>query len=361
MADRVDIVIQSGGDLINQGSYGCIFNPPLTCKGEKKPSNDSKKLGKLTEISDLKNEISVWKLLSQFPDSKHYVILPQMDTLCKPSAKSIKDESGIDKCEPMHKYGIKNMMQFELEYGGKTLRSRVEGEGIMKIDFFDFMREMLELGTFMALHGCIHNDIHSNNIVMLDIRHPRLIDFGRSYIYNNIDKELVDDLTGVEYAPNIGQIPPEITIHQGLHSKIPVEKALNDIHREKNGLVNAERVLGLSRTKQMSDLRTFWDTSKSVQSGDWVGFYRMYWPKVDSWAIGANLLNILKRLLLINGFASSKEWLQRQAVVKDVLRRLMRADPRNRIDCVNALSIYDPMNALLSAPAGKAWLAHPQA
>lgn len=361
MAENVDIVIQSGGDFINQGAYGCIFNPPLTCKGEKKPKKDSKKLGKFTEISDLKNEISVWKLLSQFPESKKYVILPEMNTLCKPTVKGIKDESGIDKCEPIKKYGIENMMQFELEYGGKTLRSRVEGDAIMKIDFFDFMREMLELGSFMALHGCIHNDIHSSNIVTLDTLHPRLIDFGRSYIYNNIDKVLVDELTGVNYDPAIGQIPPEITIHQGLQNKIPADTVLTDMYKEKSGLTNAERVLGLSRTKQLSDLRTFWTTSKSVQSGDWVTFYSLYWPKVDSWAIGANLLNILKRLLLRKEFASSKEWQQRQGVVTDVLRGLMRAEPRGRLDCLNALAMYDPMNALLSSPAGKAWLSRPQA
>ena len=356
MAEKVDIVIQSGGDFINQGAYGCIFNPPLTCKGEKKPRKDSKKLGTFTEISDLKNEISVWKLLSQFPDAKDYVILPEMNTLCRPTAKSIKNEPGIDDCDPIQRYGIENMMQFELEYGGKTLRSRMEGDEIKKIDFFDFMREMLELGTFMALHGCIHNDIHSSNIVMLNTLQPRLIDFGRSYIYNNIDKELVDDLTGVKYDPGIGQIPPEITIHQGLENKVQADTVLTDMYREKSGLLNAERVLGLSRTKQLSDLRTFWTTSKSVQSGEWVTFYKLYWPKVDSWSIGVNLLNILKRLLLVKEFASSKEWLQRQGVVKDVLRGLMRADPRQRLDCVNALVMYDPMNALLSSPAGKVWL-----
>jgi len=369
MSETVDIIVQSGGKFFNKGAYGCIFNPPLVCAGSKKIRGDSSKLGKLTEISDLKNEINVAKALSQFPDSKKYLVLPEIHTLCKPSPSSLMKETEIDECEPLKKHGLENMMQFELEYGGRTLKYRVQkmaeekekGVPFFDIPFFDFMRQLLEIGAFMVLHGCIHNDIHSNNIVITGIFNPRLIDFGRSYMYNNIDKIMVDELSSVYYNPELGQISPEITLHHGVNHALIVDKVLQDISKSKPGLAQAERVLGLSRTKQMAALKDFWETSKSVQSGDWVTFYRLYWPKVDSWSIGANLVNMLNRVLIKKDFVESKEWQQKQGIVKEVLRGLMQADPRARLDCVNALSIYDPMNALLSEPSGKAWLKSPQA
>ena len=297
------------------------------------------------------------KVLRQFSDSNKYVILPELKTLCKPSAKIVMNEDGIDKCEPLKKYGLKDMMQFEVEYGGKTLRTRLAEA--KPFPFFDFMRQMLELGSFMVLHGCIHNDIHSNNIVLGP--NPRLIDFGRSYMYNSIDKELVTELTGVEYNPSLGQISPEITMHHGIDHRLTVKHVIDDIVKEKSGLANAEKVLGISRTRQAAALRDFWENSKSVQARDWVTFYNLYWPKVDSWSIGANLLSALKKLLLTKGFVESREWIQKQGIIKEVLRGLMQADPRARLDCVNALAIYDPMNALLSEPSGRAWLNNPQA
>ena len=368
MSETVDIIVQSGGKFFNKGAYGCIFNPPLVCAGSKKIRGDSSKLGKLTEISDLKNEINVAKVLGQFPDSKKYLVLPEMNTLCKPAADALTKEPEVDKCEPLKKYGIDNMMQFELEYGGRTLKYRLqkmkEDNKIKNIPFFDFMRQMLEIGTFMAIHGCIHNDIHSNNIVLMGYKilfYPRLIDFGRSYMYNNIDKNTVDELSSVYYNPRLRQIPPEITLHHAILHDITLDKALQDILKEKPSLAQAERVLGLSRIKQITNLKDFWETSKSIQGGDWVNFYRLYWPKVDAWAIGVNLLGTLQPLLMNKDFVESKEWIQKQGLVKEVIRGLVQTDPRARLDSVNALSIYDPMNALLSEPSGKAWLKTPQA
>ena len=44
---------QQGGKQIAQGQYGCIFDPPLICRGEKGPRGGKKKgkLGKLRSES----------------------------------------------------------------------------------------------------------------------------------------------------------------------------------------------------------------------------------------------------------------------------------------------------------------------
>ena len=360
MADSpVNVVVQAGGKLIGQGAYGCIFSPPLTCRGETKPRRGwkTKKLGKMTEISDIKNEITASKVLGRFPDAKNYCILPEIDTLCKPAPMSQQREKDLKDCEALEKYGTESMMEYELDFGGKTLKTRIQmTDFTTTFPFFRFMGDMLEIGAFLVLHGCIHNDLHGNNIVMKNDFRPRLIDFGRSYIYSSINKATVEELTGVQYDAGLGQIPPEITAHHGIHNGIPFKTILADIYTKKPGLLAAERVLGLSRREQLADFRDFWLTSKSIHDDDWVTFYKLYWPVVDSWSIGHNLVGILKRLLLSRKFVESDEWIKKQGVIKDVLKGLLQASPKKRLDAVEALAIYDPMNDVVSSVSGRAWL-----
>lgn len=355
----MNIVIQSGGKLIGKGAYGCIFSPPLVCRGSSKPRLGwkSNKLGKMTEVSDIKNEIAAAKVLGKFPDAKKYCILPEIDTLCKPANIDTQDEKGLKDCEPLEKYGSESMMQYELEFGGKTLKTRIQMSNFSEsFPFFKFMGDLLEVGSFLLIHGCIHNDLHSNNIVMNADFKPRLIDFGRSYMHNTINNTVVDELSGVYYNPELNQIPPEITAHHGVNEGVPLNRILTDIRTKKGGIIAAEQVLGLSRSQQMAELKDFWNTSRAVQTNDWVAFYKLYWPSVDSWAIGANLLGILKRLLLSKKFAESEEWLKRQANIKSILRDLLQSSPRKRIDSLHALARYDPMNAFVTSASGKAWL-----
>jgi hypothetical protein len=137
---------------------------------------------------------------------------------------------------------------------------------------------------------------------------------------------------------------------------VPIETIISELENKKTGLLYAERILGISRKEQMKDFKQFWLSSRSAQNGDWVQFYRLYWPVVDSWAIGHNLIGVLRRLVISKQFTESKEWLQKQSVVKTVLKGLLYASPKKRLDAVEALALYDPMNALVSSSPGKDWL-----
>jgi hypothetical protein len=129
---------------------------------------------------------------------------------------------------------------------------------------------------------------------------------------------------------------------------------LND---KKAGIRFGESILGTSRKKQISDFSNFWKTSTSASKEDWATFYSYYWHVVDSWAIGTILLSILRRLLLIKEFVGGEEWKTKGPLVKEILRGLLHASPRERSDCLTALSMYDPTNHFVVGNAGKAWLA----
>ena len=57
----------TGGKLIGQGTYGCVFSPPLLCKKKKIPQS---KVGKLTSEDDIKAETKAYDALSNIKDSQ---------------------------------------------------------------------------------------------------------------------------------------------------------------------------------------------------------------------------------------------------------------------------------------------------
>ena len=362
----LEIQIQRGGKLdvhgdsklIGKGAFGCIFRPPLPCLTKKGKRTTSTKLGKITDYSDIKNEINASKYLRQYVKSEEYCILPELDTICKP------DISGVEACDIIdeNKEKGKTYLQFNLEYGGDTLKHTLAKmtPSFTTVPFFTFMRELLEVGAFFVLHGFIHNDIHYNNIVLGNSFKPRIIDFGRSYIFNKINATLVQELEA-DYNPALGQISPETSAEHGVKDGIPFTTILNDLEMKKPALEWGQKVLGISRKEQIAEFKQFWETSISVESGDWPAFYRLYWPVVDSWAIGHNLLQVLRKMNITANTVGNHEWKQKHTIVKEVLRGLLHTSPKLRLDCLQALAIYDPTNEMVASPSGKAWLEKKQA
>ncbi len=353
---------QTGGRLLGQGRYGCIFQPPLQCRkmirGGPRPGPDKNKLGKLTETTDIAAEIGAADFFEPFPEARKYFVLPQVKTLCKPVPMEAQKEKDLGDCDALQRYGEQDMLHYELDYGGKALHERWKTGAVLwrEFPFFEFMKRMLEIGAFMAIHGFIHNDLHSNNILINKNHVPRLIDFGRSYQSTKINNELLDQLAA-KYMPSLGQVTPESSCQDGLEEGITLNRILEDLRTQKPGVRLAEKLLGVSRNAQIAEFKKFWETSRTAQRRDWLSFWKLYWPVVDSWSIGNILVNILEDLVFQQFFMSSPEWRRRAPVVKEVLRGLLRVSPRERMDCVEALAIYDPTNLLVTRAAGANWLA----
>lgn len=361
---RPTLYIQEGGRKIGEGVYGCIFQPPLLCKGgpgqqrRGRAASRPGRLGKLSAKEDIANELRAAVHLRGVAGSSKYVILPDLNTVCTPLEQDDQRERDLDNCEPIQKYGYDDMIHYQVDYGGKTLHTKLEGSaGVFSKDFsFDkFFLRMLEIGAFLALNGIVHNDLHTNNIVLTSDYVPRLIDFGRAFIAKNVNKTRVNELSA-KYMPELSQVPPESSAQDGIESGVPIFRILYDLRMQKTGLLYAERYLGLSRARQMAEFKLFWETSRAAQTRDWVGFLKLYWPVIDSWSIGVILLGILRKLLSRKQFAESTKWKSMQGRVRLVLRGMLQASPRERMDCVEALALYDPTNDLVVGEAGSAWL-----
>ena len=357
--------------MIGKGNYGCIFDPPLICRGDNAPKGGWKtgKLGKLTSTQDIASEFLAATRFKDKPESRKYFILPQMDTLCKegPQGESAIDlsaqkEPDMNKCDVIEREGISKMLHYQMDYGGKTLQDKLENIqiAVKEFPFFRFMGDLLEIGAYLALNGLVHNDLHSANIMMNKEYRPRLIDFGRCYASNAITKNTLDELAAV-YNPSLGQITPECTTQDGLESNVKLSVVIQELVDKKPGLLYAERLFGQSRQQQIAEFQHFWKTSKSIQQRDYLSFWKLYWPVVDSWSIGHDLASTLYKLSMSNEFMKGAEWKQKFPIVKAVVTGLLRASPRARLDCVEALALYDPMNSVVLSSSGKAWLAQKQA
>jgi serine/threonine protein kinase len=348
------LYIQDGGALIGEGGYGCIFQPALICKGRTRPFKAGR-LGKFTAKEDMANEIRAALHFKNEPAAKQYMILPYLDTLCSPKPVAQQKEKQLNQCEPMNRFGYSKMLQYEMDYGGTTLSGRMKTLN-SKFAYDTFIRRMLEIGAYITLHGIVHNDLHDKNVLVNRYFVPRLIDFGRSILVKDIDPDMIKQLQGVVYNPRLGQIPPESSAQDGVNEGVSFSRILYDLQKQKVELLYAERYLGLSRARQMADFKAFWESSRAVQQGDWLNFLKTYWSVIDSWSIGGILLYMMRVLLSFKEFGESSAWKSIRSKVRTVLRGMMRASPRDRLDCVEALALYDPANDLVTGDIGRAWL-----
>ena len=353
---------QYGGRLIGEGSYGCVFDPPIRCSRKigsmKYNTTKQEKVGKVGIRSEVDDELNVVLYFKDVPNANKYMILGDLNSKCKIETLDKQEEPEISKCEIIHTHSMNDLYQFTMAHGGIDLASYSSLNKLnpMTFSFVDFSVSLIEVGAFIALNGFVHGDIHSGNILFDATKSIRLVDFGRSYIVSLLTPSVIDSLA-VKYNEKHDTSSPEISLQDGVNNGVSVNEVINHISLYKNGLILGERLLGMNQKREVMKIKEFWNASKSVKKGDWLTFYKLYWPQVDSWSIGVILIKILKIFKLSKAFYESPLWKKKRAIMELVLRGLLRASPIERFDCVEALAALDPMNHLLQTPSGKSWLA----
>jgi hypothetical protein len=96
----------------------------------------------------------------------------------------------------------------------------------------------------------------------------------------------------------------------------------------------------------------FWNSSKTIKAENWVKFFQLYWTGFDSWSIGVVIITLIR---MSNMMYKDTSVVPKMNEIKEALRGLLNLDPRERYDCLEALLILDPENAIANSVAGKAW------
>ncbi len=359
-----------GGRYIGSGTYGCVFTPPLLCKTGKQPSD--KLVGKITTDKLAEQEIQVANKLRKFPLVRNYFLLPQPES-CELAPEEEQTDPGIQECRDDFKtHGealeLPNMSQITIPFGGTKAYYELFLDQSLhpkRFDFFAVMKHLLEAGSTMLLVGVCHFDLHAGNLLMDKNKVVRILDFGMSF-----PKNLINEITlngrwkrlrfGFEYDaahPSIhNSEPPEITIMNAIRKgDYTVPNAVKLTVLGKDVFKDMEKYLGISREKSRDDLFKFFQGSGYARKRNFIMLWRTYWPAFDSWSLGCILLETLKALLLLPEFTEG-EYKKKKTAVLATLRGMLAPNPRDRLDCLEALALFDPGNAWV-ARFGKTWLA----
>lgn len=339
----------SGGKLLDQGLYGCIFTPPLACKDKKKQDAVEKdndlQLSKLILTEYAKQEEAVATLIRRIPLWKNYFVVSE--SMCEPSVK--QTEKDLPLCTPLNQERLFKFRLLVMPYGGESLNSH--RFTLSSFDLLDFAKHFLQAGAILNLFGVVHRDIHNGNILVDKDDVPRIIDFNLAIF---VESEHMDSQLAHQYSPSLSQEPPDSALVNAIKLGYNPQQVMSSVLSKRPSIKRISALLGVPMARMREQLERFYQKSKSVRVGDDEAWFKVYWRTIDSWAIGVNLVEFIHKLSL---WPEYKTKLDRSFLtLYPVLRGLCAVNPLERMDCVQALYALDPKHFIIRKYAG-AWLA----
>lgn len=198
---------QSGGKIIGQGTYGCIFKPGFSCDGGKDSS--ARYISKLQIKRDSKegsNEVIFGDIIQNIPNYARY--FAPIESACDVDIQAMrKYESDYAKCELFSKQA-KSTKPMEFQ----TSKVRYVGEYTLEdwhIQYMDnnkpnnvtFFKKwsknyshLLKAMALLSDNNILHMDLKENNIMCRDkTGMPIVIDFGLSADLSKITEVTSDN------------------------------------------------------------------------------------------------------------------------------------------------------------------------
>jgi len=168
--------------IIGQGSYGCVYDPSLTCKGNPTNVNYTNKVSKLLTTKHANTELEEFVIVSQIdPNNEFHLESP---TICS-AGTTTSDIQSMAKCKPVAEKDPNNLSLLILANGGSDLaqfcpKTSSYFKQPEKMDKF-----LLEIHTLLrglkafSDHGLVHFDLKPQNILFnTKTGKLRYIDFG---------------------------------------------------------------------------------------------------------------------------------------------------------------------------------------
>ena len=182
-------------ELLNQGTYGCIFRPGVECSSKQLTSKRYiTKIQKHRQIS--KNEVLIGEKIQKIPGHEEYYA-PILET-CDVSVRDLKNVDEVKKCDFMKNADEFLDKQYEsnrIRYvGKKTLGDYFTQETTNISQIETYFRKMINIHEtvligIMKLNDAniMHFDIKENNIICKNKSgRPVLIDYGISVDTTNL-------------------------------------------------------------------------------------------------------------------------------------------------------------------------------
>jgi len=343
-----------GGRIRGQGTYGCVFQPALKCRGKKNSNTNLTMVGKITSKDSARNEIAIAKILHTIPNASDYVILAEEET-CIPRTRSRQSDKDIEQCELIATMKLENTVQILMPWGGYPLSSINLDPYVF--NYIKFVEDILACGTFLLVNDLCHFDLWGNNFLFDKQNKPRVIDFGLTFEASKLNIREIASRWRV-IAVDHDTETPEVTLMLGSQQNISISSLIRGLVSEKPAVQRLQVLCDVDPNEWSSELYQWTLDSKSFQQHDWLSCWKVYWPGFDAWSIGAVLLNVLEIQMSIPEFVNSNSWKEKGPMIKKIIRGLCRSHPAYRIDTAEALNLLtEGKHPLISSgSSGSAWI-----
>lgn len=334
----------SGGKVIGTGTYSCIFDPPLRCKTHSKQPKGHV-ITKLILEDEADTEWSISKRISKIPLWRNYFSVSE--SICKP-AETQKDQELYTKCELLEEYDIGQLRLLTMRYAGKAIQSY---KFTSSFQLIPFMIHILEAGALMTLNQLIHFDLHSGNILIDENQIPRFIDFNLSLKAN---ESVPESQIAYRYSRNyhLPQQPPEYTAVLAINQGKDINAILHTI-TSKPIIRLMQSLLRIPLQTLLTNLHHVMTTNTYVMRGDIMGWFYAYWMKIDSWALGAYFMDMIRRFSIIPVMYEGMQ--KNKNKITTLLKHMTEFDPEKRWDCIQALKFMNP-NSIIIKKYSQEWL-----
>jgi serine/threonine protein kinase len=338
-----------GGKLLDTGTYSCIFDPPLKCRSRpktpkmktmiKKTAYPQRMISKLMMDEEAEIEWAISEKIRKIPQWKRYFSVSE--TMCELSADAERNEPELKtKCQVIKYISTKQLRVLQMPYAGVPIYNHT-----IPRDFSltRFIIHILEASALLLVYNIIHFDLHPGNI-LIDKETPRIIDFNLSMM---ADVSVPESQLSYRYSRNfhLPQQPPDYTAVIGINQHKTKEKIIRNI-KDKDIIRDIQSKLTISDATIESDIGKMIATNSFIKNGDITGWFRTYWTKIDSWAIGTYIIDMIKNHATTPQIGHVYD--ADKGKIKKVLQMLCMIDPETRWDCMQALEYMDPKSPIVT-------------
>jgi serine/threonine protein kinase len=241
--------------FVGEGTYGCVFKPPVSCKNNQNKTNTTT-VGKVFKSEkEFKKEVDINNIVLRI-DPKHKFTLPLVDT-CKINNFTYKDQ--VNHCRLIdNPYNSIGFSQIIYKDGGENLKmvmNTVKGTPHGFINMLKLMKPVFLGLKQMIAHGYVHQDIKPQNMLYKNNR-VYLIDFG---LINTSSRIYVEDQRYIlKY--DYPYYPPEYKLWVYSNSFTTFyNRVLNNyqfitvVNNKKYNLLNVIQSMGIDIKKELKD------------------------------------------------------------------------------------------------------------